>query len=56
LQITHHTEWAIIIYTVRVAFLQQEDRKITYKNIWVRVEVKNLAILNNGQKLYKITS
>jgi len=33
-----------------VAFLQQEDRKIKYKNIWVRVEVKNLAIINNGQK------
>lgn len=55
-QITHHTEWAIIMHTVRVAFLQQEDNKITYKNIWVRVEVKNLAITNNGQKLHKITS
>lgn len=44
------------MHTVMVAFLQQEDRKIKYKNIWVRVEVKNLAIINNGQKLYKITS
>jgi hypothetical protein len=43
------------MHTVRVAFLQQE-RKITYKNIWVREEVKNLVIINNGQKLYKITS
>jgi len=40
------------MHTVRVAFLQQEERKITHKNIWVRVEVKNLAIINNGQKLY----
>lgn len=55
-QVTHHTEWGIIMHTVRVAFIQQEDRKITYKNIWVRVEVKNLAIISNGQKLYKITS
>jgi hypothetical protein len=55
MQVSHHTEWDIIMQTVKAAFLQQTE-KSHLRMYRVRVEVKNLAIMNNGQKVYNITS
>jgi hypothetical protein len=34
-------------------YFNKKTTKITYKNVWVRIEVKNLAIINNGQNYTK---